>query len=221
MDYGFDRRRLNRIKASIDEAFPSGRNRLVVIALKGRTSKIDWSYPTAVFEPDNSEWGGDDAQWNEVAHLIALGRNKFPLLPESWPRPALTIRNLQSVHSFTAADERLKTAVGQRIDGLIRLEGAGGGGLYGPYVRLPAGFYEMGIRFAASEIRGAARMDVACGLDVSVRAARPVLASNLIDREAKLRVAFERDMINVEVRLWCDDGFVGAIESVAIKRLSS
>jgi hypothetical protein len=220
MDFAFDRPRLDRIKHALDKVFPYGRNRLVVLGLKGRIDQINWSYPTVVFEPDDSEWSGDDCQWDAAAPIIARGTNRLAFLPNDWPRPVLRVSALQSAFWFSAGDERVKTQVGRRIGPIIMLNGAGGAGIFGPYKRLALGIYEISIVFQTGDIRGAAVMEVGGGVKSEVFGKRSVVASNLVGREAKLRLVLSQDTINVEVRLWCNEGFIGAVEGIRIMRTS-
>ena len=87
LNINFSSLALNRIYDSISRAFPKGKNRLVVVSNRDRTRQIDWSYPTVIMERENSEWQGEDRQWDRAARRIAKAGFRLPMLPRTWPRP--------------------------------------------------------------------------------------------------------------------------------------
>lgn len=219
MDFSFDRQRLNRLKYAIDYGFPHGENRLVVTGRRDRVDKVDWSYGTAILDPDNSDWQGDDGQWDKNAPLIAFGKLRMPLLPQGWRRPQIQVPPLAKEILIRADDDRLKTQIGAKIGGQIRLNGERGWGLYGPYVPLAPGFYEMTINFSDSPLKGRAAMDIAGGNSTQSFVNRFIYGGNCGNGKATLRVTLPRDTIKVEVRLYCDEDFSGSIHSIKINRI--
>ena len=102
---------------------------------------------------------------------------------------------------------------------MIRLGGAPGVGIFGPYVMLPAGRYEARIKFREGSVSGTARMDTAYGVDARPLGNRPVVATSLVESQARLKIVLDKDAINFEVRLLCEPGFIADIEAVEILQL--
>jgi hypothetical protein len=123
-------------------------------------------------------------------------------------------------YRFAVNDARIHTVVGIRENNAIRTTGeANGVVLYGPYISLPPGTYEALIRFDAdAPCRGAAKMDVCSNSGRDVLAEQTVTAEEILARDmtAAIRFSSSQRLLNVEVRLSCDNGFAATLRSVEI-----
>jgi hypothetical protein len=123
-----------------------------------------------------------------------------------------------AVFRFDASDPRIHTQVGRRHDGAIVFTGAARGtGLYGPYIDLPAGSYVARIVFRpGAPLRGRAAIDIASDAGAKCRARGIINTSAGTSEVAEITFASDTDLSQVEVRMFCEPGFIGTVESVAI-----
>src|SRR3712207_6150256 len=113
---------------------------------------------------------------------------------------------------FPAGGPPVQTEVGQRRGGLVELLGAGGTGVYGPYIALPRGRYVARLRFRAGWAPGgAAVLDVSADVGETRIASLPFEAARLGEAGTAVELLFEAesDLAGVEVRLFCRPGFTG------------
>jgi hypothetical protein len=126
--------------------------------------------------------------------------------------------------TFEGNDRALKTRIGKRGGGVIALCGEAGVGLYGPHVSVPPGDYRAELQFdGAVQTSGRATLEVTCESGAEVIAIISIDGDKLAEESPTVGLAFSsrNSLINLEVRLICDEGFQGAIRSVRLRSLSS
>jgi ubiquinone/menaquinone biosynthesis C-methylase UbiE len=112
--------------------------------------------------------------------------------------------------TFTGGSNQLSSEVGERIGDCFVFNGRPGTGIYGPYVALPGGRYTASLKFATGvPLEGAATMDVAHRGGQERLAFKSFKASEFVGDERIMQVTFDlpEDVSDLEVRLFCGDGF--------------
>jgi ubiquinone/menaquinone biosynthesis C-methylase UbiE len=112
--------------------------------------------------------------------------------------------------TFTGGSNQLSSEVGERIGDCFVFNGRPGTGIYGPYVALPGGRYTASLKFATGVLlEGAATMDVAHRGGQERLAFKSFKASEFVGVERTIQVTFDlpEDVADLEVRLFCGDGF--------------
>jgi hypothetical protein len=118
---------------------------------------------------------------------------------------------------IAASDSRLQSLAGVRQDAAIVLEGQEGYGLYGPYAALEGGHYRAIIAFSGQgEIAGHAVFEIASGVGTRLLAQMEVDLNALGGgtRNVSLDFVLEDACTDLEARLYCREGCLGAIERV-------
>jgi hypothetical protein len=112
------------------------------------------------------------------------------------------VANTWPSRRFEAADPAIRTEVGEKTDGLLRLRSGVGYGLFGPYVDLPMGRLTVAIR-----LRGPRRGRVT--MDIAAEAGETVLVASAIDLDSvegdmlELSTELSRPFWQCEARLLC------------------
>jgi SAM-dependent methyltransferase len=189
----------------------------------------DFPQPWGLRLDGNSLWAIRKNGWLELGFredyfAEALARTgwhgrRIPCADPAWATVWEARRRTEMGVQLAASDPRLRTEIGMRRDGAIILEGAGGTGIYGPYLPLPRGHWIARLRFRAGvPVSGAAVMDVSAGNGAARLAARPVQAEAVPAEGWVLSLPFiaTEDLSGVEVRLFCEPGFRAALEAVEI-----
>ena len=215
---------LRLLRALREAVVPEGR-----VFFAGEPITRDFPMPWGLRLDGNSLWAIRKNGWLELGFRDdyfagALAECGWHGLRRDCADPAwLTLwearRRDQPVFRAGGDDTRLNTVAGRREGDAIRLEGAAGTGLFGPYIALPAGTYLARLRFAAGvPASGRARMDVACSTGRHLLAELQIDGAIIGAAGASLDLPFgsERDMETLEVRLFCEEGFQAAIAGVEI-----
>lgn len=116
---------------------------------------------------------------------------------------------------FGADDERVRTMVGEKIDGVICLRSEPGYGLFGPYIDLPAGPCVARILFRGPAL-GHATVDIFAE-GYLVLASRIVDLTALDGRPLELSAVLTNSQLVCEVRLMCGPGVRADISGVEIE----
>jgi SAM-dependent methyltransferase len=198
-----------------------------VVVFAGEPITQDFPAPWGVRLDGCSLWAIRKNGWlelgfNETYFREALRRTGWiATTVRSADVPWLTIWRATRASEFTkrydASTPALLTAVGERTADGIRLGGAAGVALYGPYVDLPEGSYIARIAFAGDALSGRAMMDVSCDAGAKILTSRQIASA----RDAELRFSSETDLTKVEVRLFADNGFRAHISGVEIERVAA
>jgi SAM-dependent methyltransferase len=130
-------------------------------------------------------------------------------------------RRLESARfRFAADDSRLQTEIGSRgPEGLVIDGTRGGVGLYGPYLDLPPGRYRARFNLRPdAPLRGVAEIDVVCDTGRTRLAQGRIRAPRWLGAREVPELTFEADrhLSGVELRLFCEPGFVATVESIEI-----
>src|ERR1700745_2763663 len=105
-------------------------------------------------------------------------------------------------YCFSPDDTRLRTAIGIREPKVIRIPMTNGAALYGPYVDLLAGRYEVVIRFDPdTPCHGGAMMDVCASVGAERLAKQWITADQILagGLSASLEFSCSRPLLGVEV----------------------
>jgi len=211
---------LRLLRALQGRAAPGGR-----IFLGGEPIVPDFPQPWGLRLDGNSLWAIRKNGWLELGFredyfASALARTgwmgrRIPCADPTWATVWEVRRRTEAGVRLDASDPRVQTAVGRREGGAILLEGGEGTGVFGPYVGLPRGPWVARLRFRTG-VRGGATMDVCAGNGAAPVAARPVRGEALAGEAwvASLPFIAAEDLSGVEVRLFCERGFEGAVEGV-------
>ena len=120
----------------------------------------------------------------------------------------LTIEPWQSswAYYFSGGDSRLRTQIGKRTGQYIVSTGEAGHLLFGPYIPLPAGQYQVTIRGLLGETGAAgARMDVAVDKGHQVLGVCAVGAPNQDGCLVSLLISLDAPCTDLEVRIWVSE----------------
>ncbi|MBV8375927.1 MAG: class I SAM-dependent methyltransferase [Verrucomicrobia bacterium] len=124
---------------------------------------------------------------------------------------------------IAASDPRLATLTGIRENGAIRLHnGPAGYALYGPYVPLPEGRYLGRVYFRRDlPPKGSGVIDVCADAARKFFGQMPFDAATLPPEEPCVQIAFalDADQEDVQIRLYCAEGFSGCVERVELVEL--
>ncbi|MGF6641446.1 Wzt carbohydrate-binding domain-containing protein [Paraburkholderia sp. MM6662-R1] len=113
------------------------------------------------------------------------------------------INSSSDAHCFRCSDPRLLTQVGMRTEHDIVCTGQAGCLIYGPYISLAAGLYQIAIRGTIGDggIAGA-RMDVAFDKGDQLIAECPLLEPDQEGRLITLSISLNAPCTDLEVRVW-------------------
>jgi hypothetical protein len=128
--------------------------------------------------------------------------------------PARGTTRPQRVLRFAAGDPAIRTEIGEKIDGVIRLRGRIGCGVYGPYLDLPMGRLTALIRLVGPR-RGLVMMDVAADIGDTIVASRIIDLGSVRGDVLELSTVVPRPLWKCEIRLFCDrdaEADVAAVE---------
>jgi hypothetical protein len=162
---------------------------LVAAICRWRDRECDGSLPGFV-QLDPVTWRGKVEQLSDAVRLAQ------PMLHRHVP--------MGHGHYLPAGDARLRTLCGRRSDGVLMTTGKAGALVYGPYVRLVRGSYEMKL-YGTIETAAGAHLDV-----VSENGTRSLLEGDLVDRISdgayggllfSRRFALDHDVEDLEVRV--------------------
>jgi FkbM family methyltransferase len=117
---------------------------------------------------------------------------------------------------FSAGEPDVRTAVGSKRGGLIRLRSGPGCGLFGPYVDLPAGRCVVRIFFEGLK-QGHATIDLSAKSGETVIASHALDLSALDGSAAELRATLPSSLSGCEVRLFCEPDVHADITTVEIE----
>ncbi len=118
---------------------------------------------------------------------------------------------------FPAGDPALRTGIGKKTaDGMIRLDGEPGVGVFGPYVDLEAGGCTARVLFDGSS-KGRARVELCTEAGALVVASRTLDLAALAGGAAELRTVLQAPLTMCEVRLFCERGVHATISAVEIR----
>jgi glycosyltransferase involved in cell wall biosynthesis len=126
------------------------------------------------------------------------------------------------VQRFWGSDKRLHTQVGKRLWQSIVSEGTAGFLIYGPYLALAPGSYEVIVRGE----RGLAR-NIAATIDVAVEKGESHLCKGVLRNEvegtdllAAMQFTLHKHCTDLEVRIWVDEGSTLSISRLEIAPLT-
>ena len=191
----------------------------------------DFPYPWGIRLDGQSLWsirkhgwlemGFEDGYFAEVLRQNGWFARKHIALDPGWLNVWEARRRDTAMFRFTADSPALGTEVGRRVDGIIALRDAPQGtALFGPYITLPADHYVARLCFrAGAERRGRATMDVAIDTGAETLAHRVIKAADLSDAHPFVDLEFEsiEELRELEVRLFCDQGYTDEIEAIEIR----
>lgn len=121
------------------------------------------------------------------------------------------------VHRFWGGDHRFSTQVGKRTGREIVTTGAAGYLIYGPYVSLDAGHYQVLVRGVLEDSGTSAPL-----LDIAVQQGSLIIAATMLDPSstdgviAKLSMALNMPCIDLEVRILVSDGCALSVSMIEI-----
>jgi hypothetical protein len=121
-----------------------------------------------------------------------------------------------TIFSFPASSSELFTQSGTKEDGLIRLRGIPGFGVFGPYIKIPAGRCVARIMFRGSP-KGRCRIEITSDKGQTLLGARSVDLAALNSDVVELVGTSPTPRSDCEVRLQCEAGIRADIITVEIE----
>jgi 2-polyprenyl-3-methyl-5-hydroxy-6-metoxy-1,4-benzoquinol methylase len=164
------------------------------------------------------ELGFHDRYFRDALRRVGLTPSVFRSLDLPWINVwRATVGQFKPI-VVAAGDPRLQSLAGDRHSNLIILDGKPGYGLFGPYLRLPAGHYQARIQFETTPAAGRARFEVAAGSGTVLLSSKDLDLAQLAEAGSQATLPFEldEDRTDLETRLFCEPGCSGAIELVEI-----
>jgi hypothetical protein len=146
---------------------------------------------------------------------VTLVRQRRRMLDRARRSMSLATRYNRPVLRFVAADPQIRTEIGCKVDGVIKIGGQRGCGLFGPYVELGIGRH-----VAAIQLVGPRRGWV--NLNISAECGETTLAERLIDLSTingdilDISADLSRPFANCEVRVSCREDAELTIRSVTL-----
>jgi SAM-dependent methyltransferase len=117
---------------------------------------------------------------------------------------------------FPASNHAIRTVVGDKVGGLIRLRSRQGCGLFGPYLDLPGGACKARIIFSGRH-EGHVAMDIAADTGHTVLATRSLDLSEVEGQVLELSTKLPGGLPACEIRLHCDSDACADISAVEIE----
>jgi ubiquinone/menaquinone biosynthesis C-methylase UbiE len=165
------------------------------------------------------ELGFRDDYFREALNRTGWSAQKVVSKDQGWLSVWVASHLEEIGGTFTGASNQLFSEVGERIDDQFVFNGRPGTGIFGPYVALPAGRYTARMKFAAgTQCEGMATVDVACRAGQMRLALKSFKASEFVDDEKTVQLSFmlPEDVADLEVRLFCEDGFKASFSLLQI-----
>jgi hypothetical protein len=168
----------------------------------------------------------ESARLIEIEHRVyeaalALTRRRESMLPEVRhtfsPRGALSS---QLALHFAANDPAIRTEIGEKVDGLIRLRSREGCGVFGPYMNFPMGKCTVRIGLVGPR-HGLVTIDVAAECGETVLASRVIDLGAVEGNVLTLATVLSRPFSQCEVRLFCHSDVHADITGMDISLVKS
>ncbi|MET3119259.1 hypothetical protein AAKU64_003498 [Undibacterium sp. GrIS 1.8] len=156
-----------------------------------------------------------DFQVSHLENMIGIGYSNLPTTIR------LKQQQLPESFSFMADDNRLRTQIGSIVDNFICSTNRAGYLIFGPYVAIAAGQYQVNIygKVGAAGLTGA-HMDVAINKGANIIVGAALLGQNEESKLISIVFTLNNFCTDLEIRVWVDSESDLSISSIDIQRQS-